>query len=87
MTRCCSELCATEGLTLITNNVADFERLTRQWGSEGRSHAGLVFTSDGSLPRSRDAIGHWVDRLDDLLRSNPGDHFADRIQWLGALGR
>ena len=76
-------LCAAEGRALLTNNVADSAVLARRWSAEGRSHRGLVFTSDASLPRSRDAIGRYVDLLDTLLSEHPGDDtFVDRVHWL-----
>jgi hypothetical protein len=77
------QLCAAEQLTLLTNNVVDFVHIARQWGAEGRSHPGLVVTSDDGLPRSRDTIGRYVELLDALMLANlgPGD-FADRIHWL-----
>jgi predicted nuclease of predicted toxin-antitoxin system len=77
------DLCQAEGRTLLTNNVADFVAIARRWAVEGRSHAGLVFTSDSSLPRSRDTIGQYVRVLDRLLRSHPADgSLTDRIHWL-----
>lgn len=76
-------LCATETRALLTNNVADFVVIERRWQAEGRSHWGLVFTSDASLPRSRDSIGRYVDALAALLDSNQGDDaLLDRIHWL-----
>lgn len=77
------ELCAEEQRALMTNNVADFVLIARRWGNEGRRHAGLVFTSDASMPRSRAPIGRYVDALDELLRANAEeDAFADQIVWL-----
>lgn len=76
-------LCVEEQRALFTNDVADFAVLARQWHAEGRSHHGLVFTSDAGLPRTRDTIGRYVDALDALLRDHPdADGFLDRIHWL-----
>jgi hypothetical protein len=75
--------CETEQRALLTNNVADFTVIARRWAVEGRRHAGLVFTSDSALPRSRSTIGKYVELLDDLLRSNQRDEaFVDRVHWL-----
>jgi hypothetical protein len=75
--------CAHEQRTLLTNNVGDFVLLAQQWSLEGRSHAGLVFTSDSSLPRSRRTIGRFVEALDALMTANPaGDAFTDRVHCL-----
>lgn len=76
-------LCADESRTLLTNDVADFTVIARRWALQGRHHAGLVFTSDVSLPRSRHTIGLYVTALQGLMRGNPGDDaFTDRIHWL-----
>jgi hypothetical protein len=76
-------LCLTEGRALLTNNVADFTVIARRWALEGRPHAGLIFTSDASMPRGRNTIGVYVDALQALMRANQGDEaFLDRIHWL-----
>ena len=76
-------LCAGEGRALVTNNVADFTTIARRWALEGRSHAGLIFTSDAGLPRTRRTIGRYVTALHALLCANPkDDDFTDRIHWL-----
>jgi len=65
---------------VLTNNVADFAVISRRWQTDGRSHFGLIFTSDASLPRRRDNIGRFVDALDTLMNVNPHvDRFIDRI--------
>jgi hypothetical protein len=56
---------------------------TQHWLAEGRHHAGLVFTSDARLPRTRATIGTYVQRLDELLTADPAeDAFLDRVHWL-----
>lgn len=76
-------LCAAEGRALLTNNVADFTVIVRRCALEGRSHTGLIFTSDASLPRGRNTIGTYVSALQGLMRANPGENaFADRVHWL-----
>lgn len=77
------ELCASDSRALLTNNVADFAVIARQWQSQGRSHHGLIFTSDHSMPRSRNTIGRYVELLAVLMTDNPGDDsFVDRVDWL-----
>ena len=77
-------VCATERRALMTNNVADFVRLAREWQAQGRTHAGLVFTSDASLSRARSSIGVSVEALARLMVAHPGDDgFVDRVGWLG----
>lgn len=75
--------CAVEARTLLTNNVGDFIGLAQRWAEEGRTHAGLVFTSDAGLPRTHATIGTFIDLLEELLTANPGEtSFVDRIHWL-----
>ena len=76
-------LCGAEGRALLTNNVADFAVIVRRWAADGRRHAGLIFTSDASMPRTRAATGRYVELLERILLSFPGDaEFSDRIEWL-----
>lgn len=77
------ELCLAEERTLLTNNVSDFVEITRRWAAQGRSHAGLIFTSDASLPRTRGTIGRFVKLLHELLAEHVDrDDFVDRVHWL-----
>lgn len=77
------EACAAERRTLVTNNVADFAVLAREWAAEGRTHHGLVLTSDASLPRTTRTIGRYVAALDGLMADHPGDDdLLDRVHWL-----
>lgn len=76
-------LCDEDRRALVTNNVRDFAVIARRWAVEGLRHSGLVFTADASMPRSRQTIGRYVEALDELLRSMPGDDvFSDRVHWL-----
>lgn len=75
-------LCAAEQRALLTNNVADFIALAQRWAAQGQRHAGLIFTSDASLPRTRGTIGRYLGLLDALLAEHPEpDGFADRVHW------
>lgn len=76
-------LCQSERRALLTNNVGDFTVIARRWSAEGRTHWGLLFTSDRSMPRSRQTIGRYVRALDRLLRSmGAEDALTDRTHWL-----
>lgn len=75
-------LCHGEQRTLLTNNVADFAFIARQWAAEGRSHSGLIFTSDAAMPRSRNTIGRYVTALDEVLISQRGTYALDQVRWL-----
>jgi len=46
-------ICHQEQQALVTNNVADFTVIVRDWAVEGRRHSGPIFTSDVSMPRGR----------------------------------
>jgi len=72
-----------EKRTLLTNNVADFMALADQAILTDECHGGLLFTSDLSMPRRKDAIGLFVRVLDALLQENPepGAH-NNRVRWL-----
>lgn len=75
--------CGEEGRALLTNDVADFMVLCRAWAADGRSHSGLIFTSDAAMPRSRRTIGHFVVALEDLLIRQPADDaLQDQVHWL-----
>lgn len=75
--------CENERRTLVTNNVSDFTVIARRWAAQSRSHAGLIFTSDASLPRTRATIGTYVQLLEALLTEHTGDDaFLDHIHWL-----
>ena len=77
------ELCAGEQRALLTNNVSDFAVIDQQWRVQGRSHQGLIFTSDTKWPRNRNTIGRYVDALSALLEAHPKPNdFADRVHWL-----
>jgi hypothetical protein len=79
-------LCSAEERALLTNNVADFAVIARRWAATGRQHAGLVFTSDRSLPRSQKTIGRFISCLSDLLIQNPADAaLAGQVGWLPPL--
>jgi hypothetical protein len=77
-------LCARESFALLTNNVRDFVPLAREWAAAGSEHAGLVFTSDASLPRHSGTIGLYVALLSALTIDNPAARaLANQIRWLG----
>jgi hypothetical protein len=73
--------CHEGGRALLTNNVADFITIAARWQSTGRSHAGIVFTSDASMPRSKRSIGLFGTALDTLLTAEP-DAITNQLRWL-----
>lgn len=76
-------VCTRELRALLTNDVGDFTNIARSWAAAGRNHAGLIFTSDGNMPRTGNMVGRYVDALDALLAENRSDDaFTSRIHWL-----
>lgn len=72
-----------QGRALLTNNVSDFAPLARDWAARGDEHLGLIFTSDESMPRARNTIGLYVEKLRELLGNHPADDaFRGRVEWL-----
>lgn len=76
-------LCEADQRVLVTNNVADFAVIVQRWVEQGRSHPGLIFTSDVSLPRTRATIGKYIELLTALLLNESNSpKWVDRIHWL-----
>lgn len=70
-----------QGRAIVTENVADYRPLAAYELQVGRSHAGLVFTTNRAFPRHDERTpGRLVAALDDLLRSAAWS--ADREFWL-----
>ncbi len=49
---------ATAGRVLVTYNRSDYQALDAEWASQGRTHAGILWCSERSIPRR--AIGDLV---------------------------
>jgi hypothetical protein len=76
---------AAEGRAVLTNNAADYVRLFTLAADDGMDHAGILLTSDRSLPRRRETIGLYVRVLDELLTANAdADAFRNQLYWLSA---
>lgn len=65
------ELAQRDGVTIVTDNIADYEQARLVWESRGQSHHGLVYALNPPFNRHRgDAvIGQMVKALDRLLLS------------------
>jgi predicted nuclease of predicted toxin-antitoxin system len=68
-----------EGRTVVTENVRDFRPLAERQIEAGKSHPGLVFTTDRRWPRTD--IGALINALDRLLAEHPDQPVAVEI-WL-----
>ncbi len=73
------ELGATEGRVLVTANIRDFEPLLREWGGEGRSHAGVIL-----VPASvkNEAFGVLISGVWTTLADITQQGWIDRVEWL-----
>ncbi len=58
---------AAEQRAIVTNDIADYQPIHDRMLAAGEAHAGIVFTSDSTMPRNREAISQWVARLSGLL--------------------
>lgn len=68
---------------LSTESYADFAALAHAYALAGEHHLGIVFTSARALPRRRDMIGVYVERLAALLAAHPSaTALADVVRWL-----
>lgn len=63
-----------EWRAIVTNDVADFQEIHERLIATGEDHAGMVFTFDATMPRSKAAIELWVQTLAALL----GEHSNER---------
>lgn len=76
------ERAAVDGRALLTNNVKDLMPIAADWIRSGRDHFRLLLTSDRSMPRTRDGIGHLVTVLDQLMSDHPDDHaLRNQVLW------
>lgn len=66
---------AGEGRVLVTYNRADFQALDNSWREQARTHAGIVWCSEVSIPR------HAIGRLVRALQAMAGEHAS----WPGSV--
>ena len=69
------EWAAAQGRTLITFNVAHFVALHTDWVAQGRSHAGIVVSSQRT-------IGDLLRRLIHLAETMDVDQMRNRLEFL-----
>jgi hypothetical protein len=76
-------LMAAERRAILTENVGDFMPLVQGAAAAGEAHFGVVFTSHGSMPRSKAAIGLYVRVLDKFLAARRAeDALLNQTSWL-----
>jgi predicted nuclease of predicted toxin-antitoxin system len=76
-------LMASERRAIVTNDVADFQPIHDRVLAAGEEHAGMIFTSDATMPRNKASIPLWVKRLDELLATYSDENtLRNRVQHL-----
>lgn len=76
-----------DGRSIVTDNIADYERARADWESRGQPHYGVIYVLDPPFNRNRgDAvIGQMVRALDHFLASRkPEDEPSNRVHYLRA---
>ena len=63
----------TEQRSIVTNNIKDFQPIHVRLVAQREEHAGMVFTSDASLPRNKAGIPLWSETLEKLLAAHSAD--------------
>jgi len=77
------EYCRQEHLTVLTNNHGDFAQIARNWSIANRTHSGILYTSDSSLPRTIANAGQIARRVKLLIATIPlGSDLHDQQRWL-----
>ena len=77
------EYCRGEERVVLTNNHSDFAQIARNWIIVGRSHCGIVYTSDQSLPRTVANAHQIVRRINMLIATIPSrSNLQDQQRWL-----
>jgi len=77
------EYCRQEHLTVLTNNHGDFAQIARDWSIGNRTHSGILYTSDSSLPRTIANATQIVRRAELLIATiPPGSDLQDQQRWL-----
>ena len=75
--------CAMNKRALLTNNVADFMVLAREWQLDRERHSDLICTSDRQWPRMKDMTGQFVNALTKLMETHQDDDsLSGTILWL-----
>ena len=67
---------------IVTDNVADFARLHRQFLAAGAEHSGIILVPPARFPRSKRTIGIWVEALAGFLERHEGASLMNTYTWL-----
>ena len=66
----------------VTDNIADFARLHRQFLAAGEEHSGIVLASPASFPRSKRTLGIWIEAVATFLEGHEGESLRNTCTWL-----
>jgi predicted nuclease of predicted toxin-antitoxin system len=61
---------AIESRAIVTNNIKDYQPIHQMMLAAGRDHAGMVFTFDATMPRTKAQIPLSVATLDAVLQGH-----------------
>ena len=67
---------------IVTDNVADFARLHRQFLAAGEEYSGIMLVPPARFPRSKRTIGIWVEALAGFLERHEGASLMNTYTWL-----
>lgn len=76
----CLQEAAAQGLTLVTYDRRTIPPLLKAWGEEGRSHGGVIFVDDKTIPPSD--TGSLVRTLGKLWHKAARWDWTDRVCFL-----
>ena len=76
----CLQEAAAKGLTLVTYDRRTIPPVLKAWGEEGRSHGGVIFVDEKTIPPSD--TGSLVRTLGNLWRKAARWDWTDRVCFL-----
>lgn len=76
----CLQEAAAQRLTLVTYDRRTIPPLLKSWAEQGRSHGGVIFVDDKTIPPSD--VGNLVRSLSDLWRQAARWDWTDRVCFL-----
>ena len=67
---------------IVTDNVADFALLHRQFLAAGEEHSGIILASPARFPRSKRTLGIWIEAVATFLEGHEGASIKNTCTWL-----
>ncbi|MGI8647601.1 MAG: hypothetical protein DLM55_00810 [Acidimicrobiales bacterium] len=75
------EYAGAQSLSVLTENIREFEVIRRRWEIEGRTCPGLLYASAQRFPRDRRFIANLINALDHYFTAGDIPN-AGQVQWL-----